>query len=173
MPTLLSDIRYGARMLIRRPGLNALAILALALGIGLTTTMFSIVYMAVLKGLPFPDADRLVALFRTRPAQGLDQMPVSIHDFVDWRAQQTSFEDVAAYFAGTVNVSGTEGRPVRYLGSYASAHLFDVLRVRCGRGVGLITHAVPARASAQKPEHGAAADARAPGIPRTLRGPSR
>jgi len=130
MPTLLSDIRYGGRMLVRRPGLNALAILALALGIGLTTTMFSIVYMAVLKGLPFPEAERLVALFRTRPAQGLEQMPVGIHDFVDWRAQQTSLEDVAAYFAETVNVSGTEGRPVRYLGAYASAHLFDVLRIR-------------------------------------------
>jgi predicted permease len=57
-------------------------------------------------------------------------MGVSIHDFEDWRRQQTSFEDIAAYFDETVNVGGTEGQPIRYLGAYASAHLFDLLRAR-------------------------------------------
>jgi predicted permease len=130
MTMLGGNIRYGARMLVRRPGLTALAIVALALGIGLTTTMFSIVYAAVLKGLPYEQSDQLVALFRTRPAQGIQLMPVSIHDFADWREQQKSFEAIAAYYAETVNVSGSEGRPVRYLGAYASANLFDILRVR-------------------------------------------
>lgn len=86
--------------------------------------------MAVLKGLPFEDADELVALFRNRPAQGVQFMGVSIHDFQDWRRQQTSFEDIAAYYAETVNVGGTEGQPIRYLGAYASADLFDILHVR-------------------------------------------
>ena len=117
-------------MLVRRPGLSVTAIIALALGIGLTTTMFSIVYVAVLRGLPFEDSDRLVALFRTRPAQGVQFMGVSVHDFQDWRDQQTSFEDIAAYYAETVNVGGTEGRPIRYLGAYVSAHVFDLLHVR-------------------------------------------
>ncbi|MGQ0736899.1 MAG: ABC transporter permease [Acidobacteriota bacterium] len=130
MTSVVSHIRYGARMLVRRPGLSLTAIVALALGIGLTTTMFSIVYIAVIRGLPFEDSDELVALFRNRPAQGVEFMGVSIHDFEDWRTEQASFEDVAAYFAETVNVGGTEGRPVRYLGAYVSAHLFDVLRVR-------------------------------------------
>jgi len=130
MATLIQDIRFGARMLIKRPGLSAIAIIALALGIGLTTTMFSIVYGAVLRGLPYEDSDRLVALFRTLPAQDIQFMPVSIHDFADWREQQTSFQDIAAYFTETVNVAGTEGRPVRYLGIYGSAHLFDLLGVR-------------------------------------------
>lgn len=130
MRPVLGPLRYGVRMLVRRPGLSLSAIVALALGIGLTTTMFSIVYVAVLKGLPFEDADELVALFRNRPAQGVQFMGVSIHDFHDWRRQQTSFEDIAAYYAETVNVGGTEGQPIRYLGAYASAHLFDVLRVR-------------------------------------------
>ena len=130
MTMLSGNIRYGARMLVRRPGLSALAIVALALGIGLTTTMFSIVYAAVLKGLPYERSDDLVAVFRTRPAQGIEFMPVSIHDFADWREQQKSFEAIAAYYAETVNVSGSEGRPVRYLGAYASANLFDILRVR-------------------------------------------
>jgi len=130
MASWLTDVRYGIRMLFKHPGLSAIAIVALALGIGLTTTMFSIVYGAVLKGLPFEDDQDLVALFRTRPAQDARFMAVSIHDFTDWRAQQTSFEDIAAYFAETVNVSGSEGRPIRYLGAYTSAHLFDLLGVQ-------------------------------------------
>ena len=127
--TVLSDIRYGFRMLVKRPGLSAIAIIALALGIGLTTTMFGIIYGAVIKGLPFDESENLVALFRNRPAQDVQFMAVSIHDFNDWREQQTSFEDIAGYYAETVNVSGSEGKPIRYLGAYASAHLFDILRV--------------------------------------------
>ncbi len=130
MANLLGDIRYGIRMFVKRPGLSALAVVALALGIGLTTTMFSIVYVSVLKGLPYEHADRLVAIFRTQPAQNIDFLPVSIHDFSDWRAQQKSFEALAAYYAETVNVSGTEGRPIRYLGAYPSANLFELLGVR-------------------------------------------
>src|SRR5688572_22055519 len=117
-------------MLKKRPSLSIIAIIALALGIGLTTTMFSIVYVAVLRGLPYDESENLVALFRTRPAQDIRFMAVSIHDFSDWREQQTSFEDLSAYFAETVNVSGTEGRPIRYLGAYVNGTLFDLLRVR-------------------------------------------
>ena len=125
--SLLTDLRFGVRMLIKRPGIAAIAIVALALGIGLTTTMFSIVYGLVIRGLPYPDSDRLVDLSRNRPATNSGLMAVTIHDFQDWRAQQTSFEDIATYYSETVNVSGTEGRPIRYQGVYGSAHLFDVL----------------------------------------------
>ena len=127
--TVLNDIRYGFRMLVKRPGLSATAIIALALGIGLTTTMFGIVYGALIKGLPFEESEDLVALFRNRPAQDVQFMAVSIHDFNDWREQQTSFDDIAGYYAETVNVAGSEGKPIRYLGAYVSAHLFDLLRV--------------------------------------------
>jgi len=130
MGSLLGRLRYGARMIIRRPGLSATAIVALALGIGLTTTMFSIVYVTVIRGLPFEDSEELVAIFRNRPAQGVQFMGVTIHDFEDWRQLQTSFDDIAAYFAETVNVGGTEGRPIRYLGAYVSAHTFDLLGVQ-------------------------------------------
>ncbi|MEZ5420745.1 MAG: ABC transporter permease [Vicinamibacterales bacterium] len=130
MYAILGQIRYGVRMLVRRPGLTLAAVTALALGIGLTTTMFSIVYVSTLRGLPFDRAEDLVGLFRNRPAQGADFMGITIHDFEDWRRQQTSFEDIAAFYAETVNVGGTEGTPVRYLGAYASASLFDLLRVR-------------------------------------------
>ena len=123
MGAMFGHLRYGARMLVRRPGLNATAIIALALGIGLTTTMFSIVYVAVIRGLPFEDSDELAALFRNRPAQGAEFMSVSIHDFQDWRAQQTSFEGLAAYYAETVNVGGIhfrEGRRERLRYVYLS-----------------------------------------------------
>ena len=125
--SLLTDLRFGVRMLIKRPGIAAIAIVALALGIGLTTTMFSIVYGLVIRGLPYPDSDKLVDLSRSRPATNSGLMAVTIHDFQDWRAQQTSFEDIATYYSETVNVSGTEGRPIRYQGVYGSAHLFDIL----------------------------------------------
>jgi putative ABC transport system permease protein len=130
MSSLLGHVRYGIRTLVRRPSLSVTAVIALALGIGLTTTMFSIVYGAVIRGLPYDDSDRLVALFRNRPAQGVQFMGVSIHDFEDWRTQQTSFEDIAAYYAETVNIGGTEGEPIRYLGAYASARMFEILRVQ-------------------------------------------
>ncbi|HJO38474.1 MAG: hypothetical protein QGG24_07950 [Vicinamibacterales bacterium] len=97
--SLLSDIRFGAKMLTKRPGLSSIAVLALALGIGLTTTMFSIVYGAVLKGLPFENSEELVQVFRTRPSQGARFIGTTIHDFTDWRDQQTNFDDIAAFFA--------------------------------------------------------------------------
>ncbi len=71
MLTTLNDVRFGARMLLKRPGLSVIAVVALALGIGLTTSMFSIVYGLVLRGLPFEDPDALVAISRTRPAQNV------------------------------------------------------------------------------------------------------
>ena len=119
MLTTLTDIRFGARMLLKRPGLSVIAVVALALGIGLTTSMFSIVYGLVLRGLPFDDPDALVRLSRTRPAQDAQFMPVTIHDFEDWRDQQTSFEHLAAWLGTTVNISGTEGQPIRYTGTRA------------------------------------------------------
>ncbi|HXV61022.1 MAG TPA: ABC transporter permease [Vicinamibacteria bacterium] len=130
MSHLFGDLRFGARMLGKRPGHSALAVLALALGIGLTTMMFSIVYAAVWRGLPLEDPEELIHLYSNRPGQGIEFLPVSVHDFTDWREQQTSFEDIAAYYAETVNIAGTEGRPIRYLGAYVSARLFDVLRVQ-------------------------------------------
>ena len=130
MRTALNDVWFGARMLLKRPGLSVIAVVALALGIGLTTSMFSIVYGLVLRGLPFEDPDALVAISRTRPAQNVQFMPVTIHDFEDWRVQQTSFEHLAAYIGSTVNVSGTEGQPIRYTGTGANAQLFDLLRVQ-------------------------------------------
>src|SRR4029079_1858898 len=102
---------------------------ALTLGIGLTTTMFSIVYGALLRGLPFPDADRIVLVFEQHLARNFRRMDVSIHDYTDIRAQQRSFSEIGAYYSGTVNVSGTE-KAERYMGTFATASVFDIAGVK-------------------------------------------
>jgi len=129
MNAVLRDIRYGARSLRKSRGLTAVAVLALTLGIGLTTTMFSIVYGALLKGMPFPDPDRLVAVARQNLSRGNDRMLTQIHDFLDYREQQRTFTGLAAYHSGTVNISGAE-KAERYDGVWVTAELFDVLQVR-------------------------------------------
>src|SRR5688572_7084469 len=129
MQAVLRDIRYGARSLRKSRALTAVAILALTLGIGPTTTMFSIVYGALIKGWPFPESDRLVSIQRQNVSRGNNRMSTPIHDFHDFRAQQRSFSAVAAYHGGTVNVSGAE-KAERYDGAWVSSDLFDVLQVR-------------------------------------------
>jgi predicted permease len=126
MSSLVRDFRHGVRMLLSNFGVSAIAIIALALGIGVTATMYSIVYGAMLKGLPFEGGDRLYTISRTDVTQEGSNMSVPIHDFLDWRAQQTRFEDIAGFYEGTVNVSGAEG-PVRYDGAFISAATFELI----------------------------------------------
>jgi predicted permease len=105
------------------------AVLALTLGIGLTTTMFSIVYGALLKGMPFVESDRLAVVQRQNLARGDRRLSTPIHDFLDYREQQRSFTAIAAYYGGTANVSGAE-KAERYDGAWVTAELFDILGVR-------------------------------------------
>ena len=132
---LRQDLRFGFRMLLKSKGLTATAVVALAMGIGLTTMTFSIVYGAFLRGLPFEEQYEIMHLKRIRLAEG-NPLGVTLHDFVDWRAQQTSFEDLAAFYTRSINISGSEGLPERYLGAYVTAETFDLLRVQplLGRG---------------------------------------
>jgi putative ABC transport system permease protein len=135
MNALLRDIRYGFRSLLQSPALAAVATLALTVGIALTTTMFSILYGALIKGLPFDDGNRIVVVQRANPTNGSTRMGVPIHDFVDYKAQQHSLEDLGASTSGTINVSANE-KAERYTGAWISANGFDILRVHpvLGRG---------------------------------------
>ena len=133
MSGILRELRYATRALRKSLGTSAIAVLALGLGIGLTTIMFSIVYGAVWKGLPFENSAELLHLERNNLARDIESMEVTIHDFVDWREQQTSFEDIAAFYQGTVNLSGTE-RPERFDGAFITASGFRLLRVRPALG---------------------------------------
>jgi predicted permease len=129
MNNFWKDVRHGARLLGRHPGLTLVAVLALTLGIGLTATMFSIVYGALFRGLPFEDARQIIHVEESNLPEGENSLMVPIHDYLDWRTQQRSFTDFAAFYSGTVQVSGTE-KAVRLNGAYVTASTFPLLRVQ-------------------------------------------
>ncbi len=83
MEILLRDMRYGIRMLSKRPGFTAIAIIALALGIGANTAVFSVVNTVLLRPLPFADPDRLVNIWTSRTERGINKMVASYPDFAD------------------------------------------------------------------------------------------
>jgi hypothetical protein len=91
METILKDIRLAGRTLRKTPGASLTAILALAAGIGLSALMFSIIWGAILRGLPFPESDRIVSVERVRAGRD-GSMPVGIHDFEEIAAAQRSFD---------------------------------------------------------------------------------
>ena len=130
MNALLRDIRYGFRSLTQSPMLAVVATLALTIGIALTTTMFSILYGALMKGLPFEEGDRIVMVRGADVREGPNNnRDISLQDYVDYKAQQRTLEDIAGTTSGTINVSGAD-RADRYVGSWVTANAFDVLRVR-------------------------------------------
>jgi predicted permease len=131
-----AELRFGVRMIAKSRGLAAIAVTAFALGIGLTTITFSIVYGALIKGLPFPQPDRLLHLEESRPEHGVESRGVSIADFADWRAQQTAFEDLSGFAVGTANLAVAGEKPERYSAAYTTASMFDLVRVgpHIGRG---------------------------------------
>lgn len=133
MDLLVKDLRFGARMLIKNPASTGISVLALALGIGLTAMMFSIIHGAILRGLPFDGADRLVYISHSNPVENFQRMSIPIHDFEDYRAQQQAFTDLAAYYTGTVNVSGID-RPERFDGAFIMPEMFSLLRVQPALG---------------------------------------
>jgi predicted permease len=133
MGHLLWDLRVAARSLARHPALALLAVVALALGIGLTGAMFSIVHGA-LRDLPFEDPHRLVHLERNNLSQDIESMEVPIHDLVDWREAQTSFEGLAGFYSGTANLAGDGQRPERYEAAFIGPQAFPMLRVEAAVG---------------------------------------
>ncbi len=134
MDSLWNDLRFGLRMLIKHKGVTTTAVLALGLGVGLTTTMFCIVYGTFLRGLPFPEPEELMHIGCVRISETVEAAGVSIHDFEDWRQRQNSFDGLAAFYTGTINVSGSEGLPERYDGAFLTDNVLDVLRVQPIRG---------------------------------------
>ena len=129
MNNFFKDVRHGVRLLAKSPALTTVAVLALTLGIGLTTTMFSIVYGALFRGLPFERADQIIHLEESNLPEGENSLGVPPHDYFDWQAQQHSFVDLAAFYTGTVQVSGTE-KAERLDGAYITPNAFGLLRVR-------------------------------------------
>jgi putative ABC transport system permease protein len=105
---LLQDIRYGLRMLVRKPTFMIVAILTLALGVGANTAIFSIVNAVLLRSLPFPDPDRLVRIYFNNPGVGLRGVRFSVPEYDDLGKQTDVFEDVSVVVYGPTNLTGAK-----------------------------------------------------------------
>ncbi len=130
MTSILQDLRHSLRMLVKNPVLTATCVLTLSLGIGLTTMMFCLINGSLYEPMPFEDARDLYFFNRNQLSEEVERMGVSIHDFEDWRKQQISFEDLAGFYTGTVNLNNESERPVRYDGAFITPSAFDLIRVQ-------------------------------------------
>jgi predicted permease len=128
MGTLLQDVRYGLRMLVKKPTFSIVAVLTLALGVGANTTIFSIVNAVLLRSLPYPDPDRLVRIFFNEPGVGLRDVRFSRPELDDLQTRSGVFEDVTPIFEGSEDVTGA-GQPERVEGVNGSFTYFSMLGV--------------------------------------------
>jgi putative ABC transport system permease protein len=133
---VIQDVRYGARMLGRNPGFTAVAVLSLGLGIGANSAIFTVINSVLLSPLPYTEPERLVLMWERTPQ--FSHMMVSYPDYLDWKAQNHVFEDIAVYNRfETFNLTGKD-RPKRIAGGRATANLFSVLGVRPALGRGFL-----------------------------------
>jgi predicted permease len=128
MTTLLQDVRYGLRVLLKSPGFTIVAMLSLALGVGANTAIFSIVNAVLLHSLPYRDPDRLVRIFLNEPGVGLRDVEFSKPELDDLQTRAGVFEDVTPIFEGSENLTGTK-QPERVEGVNTSFSYFSMLGV--------------------------------------------
>ena len=141
MDSLIKDIRFGMRGLMKRPGFTAIAVITLALGIGANSAIFSVVNAVLMRPLPFKDPDRLMVV-----SEAIDKepRPVSYPNFLDYRAQNEVFQDIAAHFP-TVLTYTTAERAERIRSEVVSDNYFSLLGVAPVRGRALRTAAGQSR----------------------------
>jgi predicted permease len=126
---LQRDLRFGVRSMTRRPGFTCLAVLTIAIGIGATTAIFSVADSVLFKPLPFPDADRLVAVWEARPNMNRPRMEAAPLNYVDWAREAESFEALAAYFHDASDLTGT-GIPEQLPFAGVTPNFMSMLGVR-------------------------------------------
>jgi predicted permease len=131
MRTLLQDLQYAGRQMVKSPGFAVIAILTLALGIGANTAIFSVVNGVLLHPLPYPEADRLVVLFHQKP--NFTMGSISYLNFLDWQRDNRSFDSMVAYRFGNMKLTG-EGEAENLSGRMVSAGFFETLGVKPLRG---------------------------------------
>src|SRR5262249_36051270 len=127
MRTLRQDLRYGARMLLKKPGFTLIAVLTLALGIGANTAIFTVVDAALLRSLPYKSPETLYHLWESTPQKEFAQREFSYPDFQDYQ-QNRVFEEIAAYRGGGGILRG-RGEPEPVSAPAASANFFSILGV--------------------------------------------
>jgi len=133
MEAIFTDIRYGLRSLLKRPGATAVALVTLALGIGVNTAIFSAVDSVLLRPLPFKDPEGLVSIWEQTLRQGIQQNEVAPANFFDLRDQSQVFEAIGAYGPHDINLTGA-GDPERLNGQLVSANVFSILGVEPALG---------------------------------------
>jgi predicted permease len=124
---LLQDLRYGARMLLSKPGFTLAAVLTLALGIGANSAIFSVINGMMLRPLPYPDSGQLVSVYNTYPKMNLENAGTSIPDYLDRRNGAPALEDLAMYHGASFNLA-EQGAPQRLVGSVTTPSLFTTLK---------------------------------------------
>src|SRR5207245_221850 len=125
----MNDLKFAFRQLLKNPGFTAVAVLTLALGIGANTAIFSVVNAVLLRPLPFREPDRLVTVWERDPKQGYEQNLATTGTFLDWRAQNQSFEGMAIFDSNRGFTLTGRGEPERPTGAAVSANLFQILGV--------------------------------------------
>jgi len=130
---MIKDVRYGIRNLLKRPGVTAVALITLALGIGVNTAIFSAVDSVMLRPLPLKDPERLVAIWEHTPTLGIVQNQMAPANFFDLRNQNQVFEGVGAFSEFSMNLTG-EGEPESLDGQLVTANVFSLLGVQPALG---------------------------------------
>jgi putative ABC transport system permease protein len=133
MSRLWQDLRYALRLLLRQPGISALAIVTIALGVGANTAIFSAVNAVLLRPLPYADPDRLVMIWEKRVTEGVLDNVVAPADYLDWEQRQRAFDAIAAFTTDTVDLTGT-GEPARLAAGTVAPPFFDILGVSMALG---------------------------------------
>ncbi len=128
MKTLIQDLRFGVRMLLKKPGFTVVAVLTLALGVGASTSIFSVVNAVMLSSLPYRDADRLAIVWEAQRQRNRPENVINLGNFFDWKEQNNVFEDMAAFF-DTSAVLTSDGEPEEVPAQIATPNLFSLLGV--------------------------------------------
>ena len=133
MESLVKDIRYGIRSLLKHPGFSLVAVLTLALGIGANTAIFSVVNAVLLRALPFRDPDALVMVWEDASFANFPRNTPAPANYADWKSQNQVFEDMATFDERSFNLTG-DGEPEKIEAYGVTANFFDVLGVKPALG---------------------------------------
>ncbi|HLM56809.1 MAG TPA: ABC transporter permease [Pyrinomonadaceae bacterium] len=133
MEAVMQDLRYGFRMLVKNPTFTFIAVLALALGIGANTAIFSVVNVMLLRPLPFADSDQLVAVWTRNVARSTTRGSTAPPDFRAWQEQNAAFQGLGAYYLGDFNISA-RSEPERVRGAFVTSNLFPLLGTKPALG---------------------------------------
>ena len=126
---IFEDLRFSIRTLRKNPGFAFAAVLALALGIGANSAMFSVIDGVLLRPLPFPQSERLVNVWETNQVRKIPHFGAAPANYYDWRKQNQVFSALGSYQANTFNLSTNDGAPERYVGAVCDRGFFDVLGI--------------------------------------------